>query len=208
MSAPRSLAKRAPRIAPQPLLDETLKTVFPIDMSAAKCILLTTAAGIAAIAPAQENIFRALPGSKQIGIMGSFVSGNGTSTYSATLEGGYYLSEKLVAIGRLGVIKRSPENWMYLVGARYEFDPKGTTTPYLVASVEFHNGRRGANSGGNQLIFTDPNDPNATYIQGGAGINHFLNASTAAFLEVVAFKKSGDNRIGTNVEIGLRIFFK
>lgn len=173
-------------------------------MRSANCIVIASALSLAALAPAQENIFRALPGAKQLGIMGSFLSGNGTSAYSVTVEGGYYLTDRLVAIGRVGVEKHSPENWLFLAGVRYDFKPQGRSIPYLVVAAEFHRGSRPMQT----QIVANPFDPNATFLQGGVGMDFFLSPTTATFLEFVAFKKSGDNRIGTNLEIGLRVFFK
>jgi hypothetical protein len=157
--------------------------------------------GLVPLATGQENITRPLPGSKQLGISGNWMSSDGISRYRATIEGGYYISESLIGIVRFGITKQSPEERSYAFGARYEFKSNGSSVPYLVGLVEFHDGDRP------QTAATSSN-PKATLFQAGVGINYFLNPRAAAYIEMVAFKESGISDIGTDVVIGLRVFFK
>ena len=170
------------------------------------CVALATS-GAGSAAHAQENIFRAQPGAKQLGISGGFVSVNGGTKYAVTLEGGYYISDRLVALGRVGLFKRSPFNLGLLIGARYEFGPSGSTVPYIVGAAEFHHGSH-EQGGSSDMIFPDPGNPNATFLQAGVGFNHFLTPRSAIFFEVVAFTQSSTGKVGSNLEIGLRAFFK
>ena len=144
---------------------------------------------------------RPLPGSKQLGITGNWMSSNGVSRYRAILEGGYYISESLIGIVRFGITKQSPEERQYAFGARYEFKSHGNSVPYLLGLVEFHDGDRPQTA-------AISSNPKATLFQGGVGINYFLNPRAAAFIEIVGFKESGVSDIGTDVLIGLRMFFK
>jgi hypothetical protein len=159
------------------------------------------ALGLVPFAACQENITRPLPDAKQLGISGNWMSSNGVSRYRAILEGGYYISESLIGIVRFGITKQSPEERSYAFGARYEFKSSGSSVPYLVGLVEFHDGDRP------QTAATSSN-PKATLFQAGAGINYFLNPRAAAYIEIVGFKESGVSDIGTDVLIGLRVYFK
>lgn len=166
---------------------------------------------MAGIASAQENIFRAKPGARQFGTSGGLFAGEGITRFSVMLEGGYYLTDRLVAVGRVGIVRRSPTNYGMAFGLRYDFSGGGGFVPYVFSMVEYHRGAldtQGSPSRPQPLIYQDPNDPNATFLQGGLGTNFFLNTNTALFLEVSAIQKTGGNPIGTNLEIGLRVFFK
>ena len=157
---------------------------------------------LATIATGQERIFRPLPGAKQIGISGNWASAGGVSTYRLTIEGGYYLTDSLVAVARFGVIKQSPERRQFYGGIRYDLSKGGVTVPYLVAGIEAHQGPRP-----NSLII-DTGSPNSTFLQAGLGLNFFLNRHVAAYGELVDFRENGSGRTGADLQVGFRAFFK
>ncbi|HWA82894.1 MAG TPA: hypothetical protein VG820_05655 [Fimbriimonadaceae bacterium] len=159
-------------------------------------------------AQAQENIIRPIAGSKEIGLSGNFTTVGGVTTYDVVVDGGLYLTDRLVALGRVGFGKHSPPQQEYFIGARYDIRHGGGSIPYALAGVEFHNGeRQGSESQMSRII--DPSaGPKATVFEGGLGMDFFLSSHTSAFAELVAFKASGGSDTGANLRIGIRMFFK
>ncbi|HVT11597.1 MAG TPA: hypothetical protein VHE55_04975 [Fimbriimonadaceae bacterium] len=173
----------------------------------ALCIVASATIGIA---QAQENIFRPVPGAKEVGISGAVSSVGGVTTYDFIVDGGVYVTDRLVALARVGFSKHSPLRQAYFLGARFDVS-RGTTTPYAIAGIEFHKTSVPQSMGGGGYIsrIDDPSASlNATVYQGGIGMDFFLSSHMSAFAELVAFKASGGNNTGTNLRVGLRVFFK
>lgn len=178
------------------------------NISGYRSAIVAATIGITACGYAQENIFRPLPGAKEIGISGNVTSAGGVTTYGVLLDGGLYLTDRLVALARIGVAKHSPPVQEYFLGARYDFKQGGGTIPYALAGVEFHSGDRGSTQAFASRI-VDPNaGPKATVFEGGLGMDFFLQSHASLFAEIVAFKASGGSDVGTNLRVGVRFFFK
>lgn len=163
---------------------------------------------------AQENIFRPLPGAKEIGISGNTTSVGGVTTYGFVIDGGMYVTDRLVALARIGFTKHSPLQQAYFLGGRYDFRHGGGSIPYAVAGIEFHRSNAtqssgGGGGGGFVSRIDDPSaGPNATVFQGGIGMDFFLQSHASLFAEIVAFKASGGSDVGANLRVGVRFFFK
>lgn len=161
-------------------------------------------AGLSACSQGQENIFRPNPGSKHFSISGNWTTLGGVNTYQIILGGGWYLTDRLSAVAKFGLAKHSPEEREYFIGARYDLKRNGSSMPYLLAGIEFHDGARPQT-----VLILDPNaGPKATFFEGGIGLDFFLGPNSSFFGEFVGFKTSSEQSIGVDFTVGVRFFFK
>jgi|GEM_PF-3309722 len=174
----------------------TLRTSFGVG-----CISLSLGA------LAQENILRPLPGARELGITGNWTQTGSARVYDVVVEGGYYVTASLAAVALFGIEKHSPQVLEYFIGAKYEFQTKGQTVPYLLAGVESHRGSASSTGPVSPRILDPAAGPNATFYEAGVGVNYFVGRETAVFAELAAFKTNHEPA-GTDFQIGLRFFFK